>query len=120
VENALAPSTLAERPQLVEEILAYRRASPPRLGPWLAQAAAGAWFGLTGRSGPIHVPTLVLHGGADQVVDPRNGALLADGIRGAELVLFERSGHLLFWEEPARFAALVAAFLERRTLAHAV
>jgi pimeloyl-ACP methyl ester carboxylesterase len=58
----------------------------------------------------IQVPTLVLHGADDEVMDPRNGELLARGIPGAEFVVFEGAGHLLFWEEPERFAATIGAF----------
>ena len=110
VTNAVSPRTLAERPELVEEILAYQRLRGPRLGAWLSQAAAGAWFGIVGRAGSISAPTLVLHGGADSVMDPHNGELLARGIPDAELVVFEDAGHLLFWEEPERFAAAVGEF----------
>lgn len=112
VANALSPHTLSQRPDLVEEILAYRRRRAPHLGPWLSQAAAGAWFGLTGRRQPISTPTLVLHGSDDAVMDIRNGELLKRGIPGADLVVFEDTGHLLFWEEPERFADTVRAFLE--------
>lgn len=112
VLNALSPRTVAERPGLVEEIVAYRRGRSPRFGPWLSQAAAGAWFGLHGRREGIHAPTLVLHGADDRVMDPRNGEVLAQGIPGAEHVVFEGSGHLVFWEEPERFVAAVAAFCD--------
>ncbi len=112
VGNALSPRTLADRPELVEEILAYRHRHPPHLGPWLSQAAAGAWFGLVGRRRPISAPTLVLHGTDDEVMDPRNGEVLAQGIPGSQLVVFEHTGHLLFWEQPERFVAEVAAFCE--------
>ena len=108
VENALGPSA---PPRIVDEILAYRRVAPPRLGPWLSQAAAGVWFGFTGRSGPIAAPTLVVNGGADRVVDPRNGDRLAAGIPGAKHIVFADAGHLLPWEEPERFAEVVADFL---------
>jgi pimeloyl-ACP methyl ester carboxylesterase len=110
VANALSPRTLAERPELVEDVLAYRRRHPPHLGPWLSQAAAGAWFGLVGRRRPIGAPTLVLQGSDDEVMDPRNGEILARGIAGAQLLVFEHAGHLLFWEEPERFVAAVASF----------
>lgn len=110
VVNALSPRTLAERPDLVEEILAYRRRHAPNLGSWLSQAAAGAWFGLLGRRSPVDAPTLVLHGDSDEVMDVRNGEVLARGIPGARLVVFEDAGHLLFWEEPDRFVAEVTAF----------
>ncbi|MGZ4440873.1 MAG: alpha/beta fold hydrolase [Gaiellaceae bacterium] len=116
VVNALSPTTVVERPGLVEEILAYRRRRSPRFGPWLAQAAAGAWFGLHGRRERIDAPTLVLHGADDHVMDPRNGELLAHGIPGAEHIVFEGSGHLVFWEEPQRFVAAVAAFCDGATL----
>jgi len=53
----------------------------------------------------------VLHGGADAVVDPRNGQLLARRIPGARLVMFPELGHLLWWEDPAGFAAAVTSFL---------
>jgi 3-oxoadipate enol-lactonase len=110
VANALSPHTLSERPDLVEEILAYRRRRAPRLGPWLSQAAAGAWFGLAGRRQPISLPTLILHGSDDAVMDIRNGELLKRGIPGADLVVFQNTGHLLFWEEPERFADTVTEF----------
>ncbi len=62
----------------------------------------------------IRARTLVLHGGADTVVDPRNGRLLADRIPGARLVTFPGLGHLLFWEDPDGFAEAVVSFLLRR------
>jgi len=55
--------------------------------------------------------TLVLHGDADAVVDPRNGRLLADRIPAARLVTFPGLGHLLFWEDPDGFAGAVVSFL---------
>ncbi len=94
----------------MKEIVAYRRQHAPQLGPWLSQAAAGAWFGLVGRRSPVLAPTLILHGDADEVMDVRNGEVLARGIPGAKLVVFEDAGHLLFWEDPDRFVAEVTAF----------
>ena len=79
-----------------------------------AQAAAGARYTGGLRQRRIGARTLVLHGGADTVVDPRNGRLLADRIPGARLVTFPELGHLLFWEDPDGFADAVAAFLLAR------
>jgi pimeloyl-ACP methyl ester carboxylesterase len=59
----------------------------------------------------IAVPTLVVAGTADAVVDHRNAQLLADAIPGARLELIEGGGHLLFWERSQEFAALVERFL---------
>ena len=79
-----------------------------------AQAAAGARYVGGLRKARIGARTLVLHGGADTVVDPRNGKLLAGRIPGARLVIFPELGHLLFWEDPDGFADAVAAFLLAR------
>lgn len=53
----------------------------------------------------------MVHGGANTVVDPRHTKLLADRITGARLVTFPELGHLLFWEDPGGFAAVVTSFL---------
>ena len=63
------------------------------------------------RQARIRARTLVLHGGADAVVDPRNGRLLADRIPGARLTIFPELGHLLCWEDPDGFARAVTSFL---------
>ena len=57
------------------------------------------------------MPTLVVHGTADNVVDARNAPLIAEAIRGARLELFAGVGHLLPWERPEDFVALVEEFL---------
>jgi fermentation-respiration switch protein FrsA (DUF1100 family) len=63
------------------------------------------------RQARILARTLVLHGGADSVVDPRNGRLLAGRIPGARLVTFPDLGHLLFWEDPDGFTDAATSFL---------
>jgi pimeloyl-ACP methyl ester carboxylesterase len=79
----------------------------------MAQAAAGASYAGQARQTRISARTLVLHGTADTVVDPRNGRLLARRIPGARLVTFPGLGHLLCWQDPAGFTAVVSAFLRR-------
>jgi pimeloyl-ACP methyl ester carboxylesterase len=108
VVNALSPDSPAE---LAAEIVAYRAANPPDPAGWWAQAAAGGAHDAMARLGEIRVPTLVVHGTADNVVDVGNARLLADAIEGARLELFEGVGHLLPWERPQEFTALVEGFL---------
>jgi 3-oxoadipate enol-lactonase len=108
VENALSPEP---PPGLVDEIVAYRVATPPDPAGWLALAGAGATHDAMTRLGDIRVPTLVVHGTADNVVDARNAPLLAEGIPGARLELVEGVGHLLPWERPHEFTELVEEFL---------
>jgi 3-oxoadipate enol-lactonase len=108
VTNALSPDPPAE---LVEEIVAYRAANPPDPAGWYAQAGAGAAHDALARLGEIGVPTLIVHGTADNVVDVRNATLLAEAIAESRLVLLEGVGHLLPWERPQEFTALVEEFL---------
>jgi len=58
----------------------------------------------------ITAPTLVIHGTADELLEPINGDLVASLIPGARLELLENAGHLFFWELPERTAQLVRAF----------
>jgi 3-oxoadipate enol-lactonase len=115
IEGALSRPTVAERPELVDRILTHQRSATGRnLGAWHAQAAAGARYAGQLRQRRIRARTLILHGGADQVVDPRNARLLADRIAVAELVIFPGLGHLFFWEDPEGFAVAVTDFLLER------
>ncbi|HEV3366169.1 MAG TPA: alpha/beta hydrolase [Acidimicrobiales bacterium] len=41
----------------------------------------------------VGVPTLVLHGDADKLIDPSGGRRTAEAVPGARLVLLERMGH---------------------------
>jgi len=79
-----------------------------------AQAAAGARYAGHRRQARIRARTLVRHGSADTVVDPRNARLLAGRIPGAREVTFPGLGHLLCWEDPDGFADAVASFLATR------
>jgi pimeloyl-ACP methyl ester carboxylesterase len=112
-ENALSPGAAADDPGLVRRLVSLHRARPAPPRAWMAQAAAGASYAGQARQTRIRARTLVLHGTADTVVDPRNGRLLARRIPGARLVTFPGLGHLLCWQDPAGFTAVVSAFLRR-------
>jgi 3-oxoadipate enol-lactonase len=111
VENALSAHTVAHRPELVERLVAHQR--PRRTAPdaWSAQAAAGAGYVGQLNQTRIRAHTLILHGDADTVVDPRNAQLLADRIPNSRLVILPYRGHLFFWEDPKGFADTVTSFL---------
>jgi 3-oxoadipate enol-lactonase len=111
VENALSPDTVARRPALVDRLVAHERTRPQDPGAWSAQAAAGARYAGRLRQARIRARTLILHGDADAVVDPRNAKLLAERIPNARLVLLPGLGHLFFWEDPEGFVRAVTAFL---------
>jgi pimeloyl-ACP methyl ester carboxylesterase len=110
-ENSLGDRGVRERPELVEEIFAYRLGHAPSVEAWTAQAAAGATYVSDGRVSGISAPTLVVHGGEDVVVDPRNAALLGELIPNARVEIVPERGHLLVWEDSERVAELVREFL---------
>ena len=111
VENSLGDRGVRDLPELVDEIYAYRLEHAPPVEAWQAQAYAGATFDSYDRIGAIAVPTLVLQGGDDNVVDPRNAELLAELIPGARIEIVPERGHLMVWEDSERVAELVTEFL---------
>jgi pimeloyl-ACP methyl ester carboxylesterase len=64
--------------------------------------------------GTIKVPTLVLHGENDVLIEPASARKFAAAIAGAKLITYPHVGHLPQIEIPQRSAADVAAFLETR------
>lgn len=59
----------------------------------------------------IGVPTLVIHGRNDMLINVGDGVDLAAMIDGAELVVFEDTGHLPMIERPARFNEALLGFI---------
>jgi pimeloyl-ACP methyl ester carboxylesterase len=55
----------------------------------------------------VQAPTLVVHGTEDEMLPVANASLIAERIPDARLEIMEGVGHLFFWEEPQRSAALV-------------
>jgi 3-oxoadipate enol-lactonase len=110
-QNALSAGSIRRQPEILTRLIELQRHHPADRGILSAQAAAGARYAGRLRQTRIQAPTLVLHGEADAVVDPRNAKLLADRITAAQLMLFPELGHLLFWEDPRAFADMVTSFL---------
>jgi len=100
--------------EVVEQLARTRIEEAQPLEAWQAQAAAGVTHDAFDRLAKIAMPTLVVTGTADEVVDPANSRLLAERIPGARLELFEGAGHLFFWQEPTRFVDLLLEFLWSR------
>jgi pimeloyl-ACP methyl ester carboxylesterase len=112
VENSLGERGVRDLPELVEEIYRYRLEHAPSTEAWIAQATAGATFDDSDRVARIDQPTLVITGGADVVVDPRNSDVLAELLPNARVEVIPDRGHLLVWEDSARVAELMIEFLE--------
>ena len=64
----------------------------------------------------ITAPTLLLWGDRDAIIPATEQDLLAASIPDAQLVVLAGTGHAPHWEEPARVAAEIVAFV-RTTVA---
>jgi proline iminopeptidase len=74
-------------------------------------------WNVTPRLGEVRVPTLVLCGRHDEAT-PKMAEVIAAGVPGAELVVFEASSHTAPIEEPEHYVAVVREFLSRVDKAH--
>ncbi len=73
--------------------------------------AATKTFDLRGRLGKIRLPTLIIQGMDDAVVDSSHARLLRQTIPGAELKLLAQTGHMVPVERPAATLEAVRTFL---------
>jgi len=69
-------------------------------------------FDLNPELGKFSFSTAVITGRFDMNVAPSVAYKINQQIKGSRLVIFERSGHLPFYEEPDRFSAVVDEFLK--------
>lgn len=81
----------------------------------LRRFAAAGYGGIDveDRLGDVTGPVLVLTGRHDRTCVVEAAEATATGIPDAQLVIFERSGHMTFVEEPERYLDAVATFLDR-------
>lgn len=70
-----------------------------------------ARYDLNPELGNFHFPTLVITGRFDMNVAPAIAYRIHQAIPGSEFAVFEKSGHLPFFEQPEAFAARVERFL---------
>lgn len=59
------------------------------------------------RLSSLEMPTLIVHGTADELIPVQNAHVIAGHMPAARLEILEDVGHLFFWEEPLHSAELV-------------
>ena len=97
--------------ELVEELVLELLKVPANV--WQEMFVALLDYDDIAEIGRLKAPTLLVWGDEDALVGRAMQEMLLEGIRYAELVVYERVGHTPRWEEPSRFAADVVAFVER-------
>ena len=75
------------------------------------QSLASAKFRSCKRLSKIKAKTLVIHGKKDILVVPENAEVLANLIPDTKLILFEKSAHSIYAEEPELFKKVILDFL---------
>lgn len=103
----LVGRAFADDPANYDAFAKSARGAAPPIGVLREQHGAVVAHDAYGRLRGLALPTLVVHGSADQILDALNGDLIASLIAGARLELLGGAGHLLFWEQPERVAQLV-------------
>jgi pimeloyl-ACP methyl ester carboxylesterase len=98
--------------QVIDQIVA--NPFPPRAEGIYRQSRAISTWDPSDRLGAINCPTLVLVGREDVLLPVAFAEQLARDIRGAELVVLEKTGHGLLIESPAVAAAAMLDFLSRQ------
>jgi pimeloyl-ACP methyl ester carboxylesterase len=108
----IAFGTLVRNPNRLRPELLWELVEPSLRAPGFAAAirAIAAHDGRD-RAAQIELPTLVVWGRNDQIVPVRDAYRYHGEIAGSRLEIFERTGHMLQLERPARFNALLDEFL---------
>lgn len=108
----LAPTTVANNPELVEKVRHMLESTP--VNGWLGDLHALANRpDSTPTLTSIRCPTLVIVGAQDVVTPPADAAMLVKGISNALLVTIPNAGHLTPLEQPALFNRALRAFAEK-------
>ncbi|WP_407570456.1 alpha/beta fold hydrolase [Deinococcus altitudinis] len=93
----------------------YTRRSAGRYAPDVLRKFSAAGYGgieAEGRLGRVAAPMLVLAGRHDRTCPPEASQATAAGVPGAQLHVFEESGHMPFVEQPDEFLRVVREFLK--------
>jgi pimeloyl-ACP methyl ester carboxylesterase len=98
-------------PALVDRWAALQRA-PGHRAILMAGNPGDFGYASVARLNGISVPTLILHGENDVLIEPASAGKFAAAIPGAKVVLYPRVGHLPQIEIPQRSAKDVAEFLQ--------
>ncbi len=96
-------------PALVDELVAELLKVPARV--WKQTLAGLQTYNDMAELERISVPTLLVWGDADGLVTRDMQDALVRRVRGADLRIYEGVGHAPRWEDPARFATDVVAFV---------
>jgi pimeloyl-ACP methyl ester carboxylesterase len=110
------PELYASRPDYIDALADFVRGRPmPPVDAFLRQSAAVIGHDAAAQLSSVQAPTQVTFGRHDAVTSPRFAAPLADGIKNAEVVVFENCAHAPIYEDVEAFNAKTLDFLTRNS-----
>ena len=110
VRDFIESTVVQPVPEAVLETLVRESLKVPAFV-WKATIVALLEDDLSPQIGGITAPTLVVWGDQDAILPRSEQEALATGIRRARLLVYEGGGHAFYWEDEARVAADLAAFV---------
>ena len=110
------PELYAQKPDYIEALAAFVRGRPQQpLDAFMQQSNAVLAHDAQAQLAKVRAPTQVTFGRHDAVTSPRFAEPLTQGIKGAELHIFEHCAHAAIYEDVAGFNAKSLDFLERHS-----
>jgi pimeloyl-ACP methyl ester carboxylesterase len=111
LKDVYYPEWLEEHMDVIDRALESLKMNDPKsVVQW---GLALRTFDVRQQLGRIRVPTYVLHGMDDRVVDPSHARLLRQAIRGADLKLFPYAGHMVPVERSEEFTRALSDWFAR-------
>lgn len=117
LRDVYSPNWLDGHMELVEKVTQQMRGVDLR-GPIQWYSAIRS-YDVRGSVGRLRLPTLVVHGMDDRVIDPTHARLLRQSILGAELKLYPFAGHMVPVEQAEETGRLLREWTARVDLAAA-
>lgn len=109
LERWFTPATMLRRPDLIDRVSKTVLADNPAIHAAIWDIIAD--FNVYDRLGEVQCPTLVLVGELDPSTPPSAASVLAEGIRGARMVVFPKTSHMAMLESPDAVNAELKQFL---------
>jgi len=112
----LTPQLYAAKPDYIAAIAEFVRSRPQQpVDAFIQQAGAVLSHDAAARLAAIRAPTQITFGRYDAITSTRFAAPLQQGIRGAELHIFEDCSHAPLYEDVPAFNATTLAFLRKHS-----
>jgi pimeloyl-ACP methyl ester carboxylesterase len=110
IKNLFAESTYSNNNALVEEVRSLMLTSSAESVTKTLKALAERWETCSSLQ-EVTVPTLIICGKEDKITPPEKAEYMNQHIKGSELAIIEKAGHLSTLEQPAEVNSRINRFI---------